>query len=253
MSSTAASTSGYRGRIVTKNSARVRSITAAPSRPSNQSSVTPKPKHDVSAAKSAGPRFRNVRTTDARLHSDHVAKRQAKISESSHDSYQQAVDSKQEARKKLQRCVNLVRSFVRFTGAKQLREQTFMEDDALPGFTPTTEPTYKLDPDVRPNPTRIESYVQRYVTPMLNNYVYDAESASKYSRALAASVTDAMKHMDMPRYRFVVNVTIGGKCGQAFGLTSRCLWDDKRDNFATIQFKGKDYFIVITVHAVYLD
>ena len=254
MSLAAKSASGTRGRIVTKNSAR-RSITAAGPRQANTTAAAHQ-KLDVSNAKSAGPRLRSVRTTIPKLQSDHViAKRHVKLSESSHDGDQHhhPVNESLEAKKKLQRCIGMVRSFVRFTGAKKLREESFADADQNAGFTPSIEATYKLDPDHKAVPSRVSAHVQRHVAHMLDNYTYDAESAPKYSRALAACVTDAMKQLDLPRYRFVVNVTIGGNSGQAFGLTSRCLWDDQRDNYATIPFRGKDYFIVITVHSVYLD
>ena len=146
---------------------------------------------------------------------------------------------------------NMVRSFVRFTEGKAAAKN--IESDVIPLFTPSVEPTYQLEPEVKVIPNMIRTEVQKAVGNMMKSYEYEAKNAPKYSRALSSVVSDTMKRLQLPRYRFVVNTLIGEDMGQDFAHASRCLWDEKRDNHVTIEFKGKGYFVVITVHAVYYD
>jgi hypothetical protein len=44
--------------------------------------------------------------------------------------------------------------------------------------------------------------------------------------------------MKYPRYKFVVQVSITSTTGQGVRVASRCLWDPKKDNFATAVFKN---------------
>ena len=228
-----------KGKIVTKNNRRAHTI--APAGHGHQKALS---KVSVGSNKSA-PRMRTTKTTDPKL-----AARKKKESESQNDpSLKPEVV---EARKKLQRIIGMVRSLVRFTGAKKENDAS-SSASAPVGFRRSIENTYKVEPERRFRPPYIAKTVRRTIAPMIEHYTYDSAKASSYSRALAASVIETCKHLKLDRYRFVVNVVIGGGDGQSVGMSSRCLWDENYDNSLTLNFQGKDCFIVITVHAMYMD
>ena len=58
---------------------------------------------------------------------------------------------------------------------------------------------------------------------------------------------------DCFRYKIVVVVQIGQNTNQGVRVASRCLWDDKRDTFASASFSNKHMWAVGEVYAVLME
>ena len=55
------------------------------------------------------------------------------------------------------------------------------------------------------------------------------------------------------RHKFVVNAVIGECKGQGLLMVSRCLWDESKDGFVTVQSKNSKTYAVVVVHAIYYE
>lgn len=52
--------------------------------------------------------------------------------------------------------------------------------------------------------------------------------------------------LDLPRYKIVVQVTIGEMKSQGVRVASRCLWDTDSDNYASYSFKNVSVWVFAT-------
>ena len=62
--------------------------------------------------------------------------------------------------------------------------------------------------------------------------------------ALSRDIADKIKEkckatLDVPRYKIIVQVTVGQMKDQGVKITSRCLWDTATDNYTTASFQNQ--------------
>ena len=75
--------------------------------------------------------------------------------------------------------------------------------------------------------------------------------------ALCKSLTEAIKmktrRMNYDRYRLIVHVYLCSKDNVTLSITSRCVWDDKVDNYADYQLEMKDFYVMGIVYGIYKE
>lgn len=59
--------------------------------------------------------------------------------------------------------------------------------------------------------------------------------------------------MNIPRYKIIVQVTIGQMKDQGIKITSRCLWDTTADNYASVSIQNQHVWATAIVFAMYTD
>jgi hypothetical protein len=57
--------------------------------------------------------------------------------------------------------------------------------------------------------------------------------------------------LDLPRYKFMVQVAIGEQRGEGARMGLRCFWDSTTDNYASDTYTNDSLFCVATAYAVY--
>eukprot|EP00043_Microstomoeca_roanoka_P010371 m.98481 g.98481 ORF g.98481 m.98481 type:complete len:77 (+) comp14874_c0_seq3:480-710(+) len=57
--------------------------------------------------------------------------------------------------------------------------------------------------------------------------------------------------LNLPRYKFVVQGTIGEQRGEGAKVGARCLWDSDTDNLAQDVFVNDSLFCVVAAYGVY--
>ena len=87
---------------------------------------------------------------------------------------------------------------------------------------------------------------------------YDEEDAKMWSLTIGDKVRDAIKsklrtrisaevilicikrseNMNIPRYKIIVQTTVGQLRDQGIRVASRCLWDVSTDNYTSVTFKN---------------
>jgi hypothetical protein len=85
------------------------------------------------------------------------------------------------------------------------------------------------------------------------DYKYDANQAKQFSVALAERVRNHMKQLPFPRYKIVIQVSIGQKKGQDLRITSRCIWDVQWDRHITITKETSDAYVTVTLFYIYTE
>jgi len=76
--------------------------------------------------------------------------------------------------------------------------------------------------------------------------------------SLSKDIADKIKEeckssMNIPRYKVIVQVTIGQMKDQGVKITSRCLWDTSTDNYATVCFQNEHIWASAIVFGLYTD
>jgi tctex1 domain-containing protein 2 len=67
----------------------------------------------------------------------------------------------------------------------------------------------------------------------LDGKEYEEAEAKEWSLAIGDAIRDAVKaQCHVPRYKLVVQVTVGQMKDQGVRVASRCLWDTATDNYA---------------------
>ena len=65
-------------------------------------------------------------------------------------------------------------------------------------------------------------------------------------------IRSRLKDMDLPRYKYMVQVVLGEQRGEGVRVGCRTLWDADTDSFATATFTSDELFCSATAYAMYL-
>ncbi|XP_067391747.1 dynein light chain Tctex-type protein 2B-like [Emydura macquarii macquarii] len=103
---------------------------------------------------------------------------------------------------------------------------------------------------------RTEELLREYLPTKLSHVTYEPAKCASLTTALSDEIKHLVKQVTPPRYKLVVNVTIGNKGKDEtvdIMVTSQCLWDPHSDNFMSSQYVNETLFCVVLVHAVYFE
>ena len=87
----------------------------------------------------------------------------------------------------------------------------------------------------------------------LDGKEFDPEDAKQWSMELSDMIKNKMKETTNERYKIAVQVQIGAMEGQGLFAASRCLWDEKTDNYASAQYYSNELFAVAMVFCCYYE
>jgi hypothetical protein len=118
----------------------------------------------------------------------------------------------------------------------------------------TDENTYIVHPEYknkfRPGPVR--EIIREVLQSKLEKATYNIDAMHNVTRQIADDIKDRVKELALPRYKIVVQVTIGEQRGQGVRMGSRCFWDSDTDSYASETFANESLFCVATCYGVYL-
>eukprot|EP00899_Mesostigma_viride_P028993 jgi/Mesvir1/9279/Mv06186-RA.1 len=101
--------------------------------------------------------------------------------------------------------------------------------------------------------TAVEKIIHNTIRTRLEGSSYDPVRSAQVAKELSDMVKEKVKNMGYPRYKLVVQVTVGEKKGQGLRLASRCLWDTATDNFASAYYENESVYCVCVVFGVYFE
>ncbi|GFS02294.1 Tctex1 domain-containing protein 2-like [Elysia marginata] len=127
--------------------------------------------------------------------------------------------------------------------------------EQLPKPVVKYENTYKLEPDQGTEflPSKAKNEIETFLEKHIGDMTYDPTTAAQLTQTVADKVKNLTKELNCPRHKLVSTVVVGECKNQGLETASRCLWDDSKDNFATVTHKNKSIFAVVTVFAVYFE
>ena len=74
------------------------------------------------------------------------------------------------------------------------------------------------------------------------------------SKDIADKIKDqCRKELNLPRYKIIVQVTVGQRKDQGVRITSRCLWDTSTDQYASASYQNEFVWASALVFGMYTD
>ena len=97
------------------------------------------------------------------------------------------------------------------------------------------EPTFRTEPeeDERFYPSQAKKLMEEILAKELTNQEYDEDDALEWSKNISDKVREAVSALNLPRYKIVVQTSVGQVLDQGIRIASRCLWDTSTDNYAS--------------------
>ncbi|CAG5122262.1 unnamed protein product [Candidula unifasciata] len=159
---------------------------------------------------------------------------------------QESIPIPMSARSKLSRLRQKIRMMSNMRGSKVLdRQQTNV----------AYENTYKLEPDTanRFSTNKAEQVIHEVFEHYLRGKSYEPKVLPRLIKTLSELIRDRVKAQGIERHKIIVTVTVIENKKQGVQVSSRALWNDKFDNYASIVYDGPNFYAVGSVYAVYYD
>ncbi|KAK0404081.1 hypothetical protein QR680_017279 [Steinernema hermaphroditum] len=93
--------------------------------------------------------------------------------------------------------------------------------------------------------------VERVVAEALHDKSYEASAVPQWTEEVAACVRAELADLKLPRYKFVVQVSIGEQRGQGLSINSGVFWDSDTDATVGLLYSRDTFFCQVTIYAVY--
>ncbi|XP_045160963.2 dynein light chain Tctex-type 5-like [Mercenaria mercenaria] len=117
------------------------------------------------------------------------------------------------------------------------------------------ENTYKLEPDDRFPIYEAKKIASSVLKSNLDGKEYNKDDCQRLTIAMSDRIKQQVRALGQARFKIVVIVSIGQQqdTHPSMSFTSRCIWNDKLDNFAEATFENKHLYAVALVYALYTD
>ena len=79
------------------------------------------------------------------------------------------------------------------------------------------------------------------------------ELAQKQAEDIVNQIRTAVRGLNVPCYKIIVQSVIGQVEGQGVRLASKCLWDELNDNYASFTYKNAHLFCTGIVFGIYYE
>eukprot|EP00127_Corallochytrium_limacisporum_P005381 Clim_evm57s203 gene=Clim_evmTU57s203 len=80
----------------------------------------------------------------------------------------------------------------------------------------------------------------------------DTAAGEHFAKTIASEVRDMLKNLDLKRYKFIVQATVGDNNGCGVKMAARFLWDPKTDACAEASFVSDTIFATVIAAGLYL-
>lgn len=116
------------------------------------------------------------------------------------------------------------------------------------------EPSYQMEPVKRLRQSEVQRAAEIELDKFLKDSRYDPITCRQLTRDIASAILEKIKEMKVPRYKYVVMVSLGSeKSHPGVQLGSRCLWNDNTDSSITVHFHNKFIFAVVIIYVLYKE
>ena len=132
-----------------------------------------------------------------------------------------------------------------------------MQDGARPGqqVIEIILPTYSMKPaeDEKFYPSKIRQICTEALKDELDNKEYFEDGAKDWILTIGNKIKAQAKSLNFPRYKVIVQVTIGQMKDQGVSVASRCLWDLLFDNYTSVNYTNSSLWANAMVFGLYTD
>lgn len=88
------------------------------------------------------------------------------------------------------------------------------------------------------HPSEVKTLIEDVLSEMLDEETYEHEKCQGIVVEITDVIKDKVKALNIPRYKIIVQATIGEMKNQGIRITSRCLWDVDTDNYSSATYKN---------------
>lgn len=116
--------------------------------------------------------------------------------------------------------------------------------------------TYRIEPEEHEKfkPFKIEPKIYQILESNLKEQKYEHGKLEQLTKHLTQEIMrETRSSILSSRYKVVAHVAIGEIKDQDIRVASRCLWDNDKDNSASVVYKNGSIYAVATVFAIYFE
>lgn len=114
------------------------------------------------------------------------------------------------------------------------------------------ENNYKTEPECVFEEAKSRKIIYDTLKEHLVDKIYDPTMNTKCCM-LSEKIRDQIRELSLSRFKIVCVVTIGERKEQSMLVTSRCLWNQKYDNFVSATYKHKNLCAIGMVFVAYAE
>mmetsp|Transcript_10401 Transcript_10401/g.12820 ORF Transcript_10401/g.12820 Transcript_10401/m.12820 type:complete len:146 (+) Transcript_10401:28-465(+) len=126
-------------------------------------------------------------------------------------------------------------------------------------------PTYILKPaeDEKFYPSQVKQIAERVLQQELDGKIDEkwiedwmeyGDDFENLTKDICQKIKDRVRtSLNLPRYKIVVQLTLGQMKDQGVCITSRCLWDTANDNYASVSYQNEFIWACALVFGMYTD
>ena len=114
---------------------------------------------------------------------------------------------------------------------------------------------YEIQPRPREKfrPGKVKEIIRDTLSTKLDSVLaYQVETIQTLTKEISESIKQKLKDLNLPRYKYVVQVFIGEQKGQGIRVTNRCFWDYETDHCASETYTNDNIFCLATAYGVYV-
>jgi len=117
------------------------------------------------------------------------------------------------------------------------------------------EPTYKMEPDEKPDVKSIKLILTETLQARFKDVSYESFQKSPTMNLARTNneIHRKVKVMCPPRYRYIIELCCLENANQEFSMSSSFLWNKKLDSFTVAEFKNTSLIAVAVCHLIYTE
>ncbi|KAF8382705.1 dylt-2 [Pristionchus pacificus] len=96
-----------------------------------------------------------------------------------------------------------------------------------------------------------EKIMTEVVAEQLAGEIFSMLTVEDLGRKISDAINQRLKDLNLPRYKFIVQVMIGESRGQGVHAMSQCVWDADVDGMATINYNLNNIWCQATAFAIF--
>lgn len=116
-------------------------------------------------------------------------------------------------------------------------------------------PTYIMKPEETEifYPSAVKRVANKILQDYLANKEYDEEDKELVTTICEKIKNGVKEECNIPRYKIVVQVTVGQMKDQGVRVASRCLWDTATDNYTSVEYQNQHLWCSAMIFGLYTE
>lgn len=113
---------------------------------------------------------------------------------------------------------------------------------------------YEINPRPREKfrPGRVKEIIKEILHQKLDSITNQPENIQNQCKEISEIIKQKLKELNLPRYKYAVQVFIGEQKGQGVRVSNKCYWDYETDHCASETYNNDHIFCLATAYGVYV-